>query len=85
MLTFGVDQLERQMSLLRAPKETFRIVQQSGHDDRPERGNEMSATGERNLALERQGRVDLCTSLRAEISRRQSKGCVKFPTDRRYL
>ena len=33
-------------------------VQQSGHDDRPERGNEMSASGERNLVPERRQRVE---------------------------
>lgn len=34
-----------------------RSVQQSGHDDRPEGSNEMSAAGERDLAAERRGRV----------------------------
>lgn len=41
----------------------IRIVQQSGHDDRPERGDEMSAAGERNLAAERRGRVEVSGKL----------------------
>lgn len=39
-------------------KATYRFVQQSGRDGRPEHSNEMSAAGERNLAAERRGRVE---------------------------